>query len=291
MATSSSSIFLDEGKDEYQVHPVVVLSMLDAYKRRPKDTEGVTEDRVIGTLLGERQGNKVYIKESFPVPYTAVKDEAMVNTEYHRQMTLLKQRVNPKLEIVGWFSVGSAKLNLVSSLIHQSYEEMVAEKNDAKEDNNDAEAKAGENNEKRNNSGSGPVLLVINTALRGDRLNITAYRGSAIKVAGQETQMRYDVTPLSLYAHESDRIGMDYLINDNPESENLDAPASIDTDVDAVTKWLSRLNEELDPVNMYLVAVASGKVRLLELCYYYCIKFVLICVNILYIIYYMYIYK
>lgn len=48
----------------YKLHPVVVLSILDHYKRRPNNVT-----RVIGTLLGEKKGDVIYIKNSFPVPH------------------------------------------------------------------------------------------------------------------------------------------------------------------------------------------------------------------------------
>lgn len=65
----SSALFLRDGEDEYKLHPVVVFSILDNFKRRE-----LKQTRVVGTLLGERIGNVVHIRECFPVPHTERED-------------------------------------------------------------------------------------------------------------------------------------------------------------------------------------------------------------------------
>lgn len=62
----STPLCLAEGQLKYAVHPVVVFSILDAFRRRPVDQE-----YVIGTIMGERDGNTVTIKECFPVRYVS----------------------------------------------------------------------------------------------------------------------------------------------------------------------------------------------------------------------------
>lgn len=74
MASTSHLSFNEEG-DEYQVHPTVIFTILDAHKRRPPTKDSEVESRVVGTLLGERVGKKVHIKECFPVPLVEHKDQ------------------------------------------------------------------------------------------------------------------------------------------------------------------------------------------------------------------------
>ncbi len=54
---------------------------------------------------------------------------------------------------------------------------------------------------------------------------------------------------------------MDLLINDNPESSELDAPATINSDNAATELALEKLRENLDTIFKYLVAVKAGKLE------------------------------
>lgn len=47
------------------VHPLVLLSVVDHYKRSASGTNR----RVVGTLLGEIEGNQIHVTNSFAVPF------------------------------------------------------------------------------------------------------------------------------------------------------------------------------------------------------------------------------
>lgn len=55
---------VDPDTTSYKLHPVVVFSILDHYKRR-----GEKQQRVIGALIGNQDGNVISISDSFPVPH------------------------------------------------------------------------------------------------------------------------------------------------------------------------------------------------------------------------------
>ena len=60
------------------VHPVVALSVIDHYMRRPEGQE-----RVIGALLGLPGVNgKVEIRNSIPVPHSETADEVRQTTPF-----------------------------------------------------------------------------------------------------------------------------------------------------------------------------------------------------------------
>lgn len=74
---SSSGAFADTSfhlgnKDSFHLHPLVVFSILDNYKRR---SEGL--NRVVGTLMGERRGNRTLIRDCFPVPFKEDETESV----------------------------------------------------------------------------------------------------------------------------------------------------------------------------------------------------------------------
>jgi len=70
------------------VHPVVVLSIIDHFSRRPKN-----QKRVIGTLLGSVNAEGVVdVRDSFPVPFTEV-DTVAVDMQFHRTMMELYSKI------------------------------------------------------------------------------------------------------------------------------------------------------------------------------------------------------
>ena len=68
----SGSLHLNIGRvrPKYKLHPLVVFSILDHYKRRNED-----QKRVVGTLLGEKVGHSFVIKNCFPIPHTEKEDQ------------------------------------------------------------------------------------------------------------------------------------------------------------------------------------------------------------------------
>ncbi|KAJ3100685.1 hypothetical protein HDU96_010250 [Phlyctochytrium bullatum] len=92
------------------VGPVVLMSILDHYVRRPDEEN----KRVIGALLGVRSedGADIEIRNCFPLSHSETEDSVAIDPDYLQQMYNLHQRVNPKEVIVGWSKVdlvGSAK--------------------------------------------------------------------------------------------------------------------------------------------------------------------------------------
>jgi translation initiation factor 3 subunit F len=216
------------GATKYRLHPVVVFSILDFFKRRH---EG--QDRVIGTLLGERKGNEVHISNCFRVPHAERADEvATVDIEYHSTMLGLHSRVNPKEVVVGWFTTGP-NITYLSSQIHEAYVGQCEQ----------------------------PVLLLVDTTLTNHRLAVKAYLGKTMKVAEKPVVARFERTCLDYFAHEGEKIGVDALISGQPESKNLDAPATILSDFDSLESSIGKLLDMLETVKEYVSKVVDGKIQ------------------------------
>lgn len=68
---SQDCLFLQQqgGITSYEVRPLVIFNILDNFQRRNAD-----QFRVVGTLLGQREGSTVVITNSFPVPHTETDD-------------------------------------------------------------------------------------------------------------------------------------------------------------------------------------------------------------------------
>ncbi|AFN82806.1 putative 26S proteasome regulatory subunit 12 [Encephalitozoon romaleae SJ-2008] len=80
------------------VHPLVLLSAVDHYKR--KGTK-----RVAGILLGNEDG-EIHITESFACIFEEDEDGWFIDTSYIRSMFELFYKVNHKLKIMGWYHTG-----------------------------------------------------------------------------------------------------------------------------------------------------------------------------------------
>jgi len=239
MAFLSEGLNLKLGKTAmtYKVHPVVVFSILDHFKRR-----GDKQDRVVGTLLGEidEGTNTVYIKNCFPVPHKGDDDElsVTVNMAYHAKMRSLHQKVNKREVCVGWYTTGE-KVSYISSLIHEVY------RNECQE----------------------PLLLMVDVNVaKSHRMAIKGYVGKTIKVGSKdrETAARFEAVDLDSHAYEGEKIGVDALINANPPDDNdrLDAPATILSDFENLLHLsLHNLISMVEKSKDYVDEVVEGKVE------------------------------
>ncbi|GAA5878238.1 hypothetical protein JCM3774_005851 [Rhodotorula dairenensis] len=105
-----------------QLHPVVLATILDSHLRRQPD-----HDRVLGTLLGPKQpahgqAGTVHVTEAFAVPYAVRhRGQVTIDVEHHRAVLDLHLKLNPKLQVVGWFAT-DPNLNSFSALIHNFYQ-------------------------------------------------------------------------------------------------------------------------------------------------------------------------
>jgi len=220
-------LYLDLGRSQvsYRVQPVVVFSILDHYKRR-----NVGQRRVVGTLLGEKKGNVVFIKNCFPVPHQEDDDQVLVDMEYHVQMIALHHKVNPREQVVGWYSTGD-KITYVSSLIHDVYKAQV----------------------------EWPVHVTVDTNLSNLRMSVKAYTATNITIADKPCVAKFESAPLELWAPEAEKIGVDALISGQPDDKRLDAPATILSDFDNFEHSMMKLLDALDIVTNYVNEVVEGK--------------------------------
>lgn len=124
--------------------PSALLSILDHYLRRPSG-----QTRVLGTLLGTRDGSTTNVLSAFAVSHSERSPESdaadgteggessggievAVDMDYHRATYELHRRAHPKEVIVGWYSTSptdssaaSSKSDIdeVSALVHNFYQQ------------------------------------------------------------------------------------------------------------------------------------------------------------------------
>lgn len=249
---------------EVQVHPLVLLSILDHHTRRQEGS-----GRVIGTLLGKRlvgsNGKQVVeITNCFAVPHAERGDEVAIGKDFNRQMLALHLRANRKEMVVGWYATAlpveeevegqsaegddSGNPPLISSykciadtssLIHEFY--------------------AGECEED-------PVHLVVDTSLVTDTINLKAFQSTPVQVKGEPLANLFHEIRLAIKPNESERICIDHMIrhsNTNPqtEEETKTEPTPLETDPTTNLKVsMEKLYSMLETASSYVDAVVDGSI-------------------------------
>lgn len=218
---------VDDTSITYKVHPVVIFSVLDHYKRR-----GDGQERVIGTLLGIKSGNTVEITNCFPVPHIENPETAALDMDYHESMLALHKRVNPQEIVVGWYSTGKT-ISYVSSLMHEVYQNQI----------------------------TNPVHLTVDVHLTNSQMAVRAYTGKIFSMGDANILSRFEPAKLLLHAYDTEKIGVEALITGPPDDDNvMDSPAKIYTEFDNLENSMARLLELFETVGAYVTKVESGEI-------------------------------
>jgi len=211
----------------YKVQPVVIFSILDHYKRRNKELQ-----RVVGALLGEKMGTNVSIKNSFPVLHAEDENgQVTVNWDYYTNMLNLHKRVNPREIVLGWYTTGN-KIDYRSSLL--------------------------------NDTGSGSHAtyhMTVDVHVTDYRLAIKGYTSHIVHVGDKSVLARLDPVNLQLFATEAEKIGVDALINNQPDDKKIDSPASLFSPYDNLEFTMHKLLDMLETVSGYVTKVLEGKIK------------------------------
>jgi translation initiation factor 3 subunit F len=228
MANLADSLFVNIGRTTltYKVHPVVVFSVLDHYKRR-----GAEHEFVVGALLGEQIGATVYIRNAFPTIYSTDDDgNTVIDTSYRNKMYDLHRRVNRKETIVGWYSTRTT-LDRDSTTIHQSYQKFTSD----------------------------AVLMTVDTMLENFKMGIQAFTAQTFSVADSSVLVRFEDAKIELAAYAAEKLGVDALLNGNAEDDTFDAPATVLTDLENLENSLAHLLTAIEQVGEYVESVGAGE--------------------------------
>uniref|UniRef100_I1LMP5 Eukaryotic translation initiation factor 3 subunit F n=1 Tax=Glycine max TaxID=3847 RepID=I1LMP5_SOYBN len=164
-----------------KVHPLVIFNICDCYVRRPDQA-----DRVIGTLLGSvLPDGTVDIRNSYAVPHNESIEQVALDIEYHHNMLISHQKVNPKEIIVGWYSTGLGVTG-GSALIHEFYSREVPN----------------------------PIHLTVDTGFTNGAGTIKAYVSNNLSLGERQIAAQFQEIPLDLRMVEAERIGFDKIPSD-----------------------------------------------------------------------------
>eukprot|EP01132_Coremiostelium_polycephalum_P003611 gene3611-4495_t len=219
-----TSIFLPT-QTSVKVHPVVIFNILDHYIRR-----NVGQDRVIGTLLGFNNDGVIEIRNCFPVVHSEG-EQIAVEMEFHRKMLDLHLRSSPREPIVGWYATGG-DINENSVIINNFYREEL--------------------------NGATPIHLTVDTGLTNDTMGIHAYNANNLSL-NSETSLGSYFTPLPLeiLTFEAENAGVDSIAQTKYDQQST----SLLSELESLQKSLSKLDEMLDSISNYIVAVENGQIQ------------------------------
>ncbi|XP_068634414.1 eukaryotic translation initiation factor 3 subunit F [Aristolochia californica] len=222
MATSEKTVlqFVPSSSSlSAKVHPVVIFSICDCYVRRPDQAE-----RVIGTLLGSiLPDGTVDIRNSYAVPHNESSDQVALDIDYHHNMYLSHQKVNPKEVIVGWYSTGFG-VSGGSALFHDFYSREVAN----------------------------PVHLTVDTGFQNGEAIIKAHTSVNLSLGDRPLAAQFQEIPLDLRLIEAERVGFDIL-----KKTTVD---KIPNDLESMEASMERLLALIDDVYKYVDDVVEHRI-------------------------------
>ncbi|KAF8397327.1 hypothetical protein HHK36_016240 [Tetracentron sinense] len=202
-----------------KVHPVVIFNICDCYVRRPDQAE-----RVIGTLLGSiSPDGTVDIRNSFAVPHNESSDQVALDIDYHHNMLLSHQKVNPKEVIVGWYSTGFG-VSAGSALFHEFYSREV----------------------------SNPVHLTVDTGFNNGEATVKAFVSVNLSLGDRQIAAQFQEIPLDLRMIEAGRVGFDIL-----KTTMVD---KLPNDLEGMEASMERLLALIDDVSKYVDDVVERRV-------------------------------
>eukprot|EP00559_Dactyliosolen_fragilissimus_P001117 CAMPEP_0184862302 /NCGR_PEP_ID=MMETSP0580-20130426/6774_1 /TAXON_ID=1118495 /ORGANISM="Dactyliosolen fragilissimus" /LENGTH=357 /DNA_ID=CAMNT_0027360089 /DNA_START=544 /DNA_END=1617 /DNA_ORIENTATION=- len=175
------------------VHPIVLLSILDHHARRQEGS-----GRVIGTLLGRRDGDKVEITNCFAVPHAEEGTyesgfDVSIGKVFNQQMLALHLRTNRTETVMGWYATalpedhGTGHLIAGSSVPLQEFYEAECEQFD-------------------------PIHLVLDTSLMQNSIGLRAFTAHPISIRGEPLGNIFHEVRLALKSNESEKIAIDAMI-------------------------------------------------------------------------------
>lgn len=212
--------------EQVVVHPLVLLSIVDHYKRvAPSPGK-----RVVGVLLGYWSGSLVHVSNSYALPFEENEADATVwflDHNYHENMAELYKKINAKERPVGWYHTGP-KLRSSDLKINALFKKFSAN----------------------------PVLVVVDPEPAGAEhgLPFNAYVAvDEIREDGIATSQTFTHISSGIEAEEAEEIGVEHLLRDVKEL----AVGNVGQQVTAKIKSLQALERQLGVLEAYVEKILA----------------------------------
>lgn len=249
---SGSSALSLPGEDELpviRVHPTAVFGILTHFSRRSD-----LETRVIGTLLGTKNGKEIEITDCFGEPFMEEVDEIKIkiNQEYHNQMFAAHRRISKKEELVGWYSttaVNGAFITNTSSVINSYYAKQCDDER--------------------------PVHLVVDSTLKGSNMAIRGFVAKPIALDDTTFADMFEEVKVEIMMSPAEKVAIYHMMLGNSdtgaENENgagtvfqdwkdVKTVSELPNERNGVSNSVEQLLATIDDLRAYVDQVIAGKV-------------------------------
>eukprot|EP00884_Botryococcus_braunii_P007735 jgi/Botrbrau1/16963/Bobra.49_2s0025.1 len=214
---SSTALPIGPSAISVKVHPLVLLNICDAYIRRNEN-----QVRVIGTLLGTAVDNVVEVKNCYAVPHNENSDQVALDINHHRTLYDLHHKVNPKEQIVGWYSTGLG-VSGSDALIQDFY----------------------------GRDCTNPVHLTLDTSMINQTITIAAYVSRPLLLNDKQLGVQFQEIDCEVRTVELEKLGVDVM--QKVETDKL--PKEMDSLEVTFRRLLTLLEQTYD----YVDGVVEGK--------------------------------
>uniref|UniRef100_A0A0N4TI36 MPN domain-containing protein n=1 Tax=Brugia pahangi TaxID=6280 RepID=A0A0N4TI36_BRUPA len=114
-----------------KVHPVVYLTIVDAFERR--SNKPGANDKALGTLMGFYEKNAIQVTNCYAIPFREQKEDTPeLDDGFNQTMLMMMKRATPSEQPVGWFYT-NADLSIHCLPYHDYYNRLISESSAKKE--------------------------------------------------------------------------------------------------------------------------------------------------------------
>lgn len=233
--------------DQVTIAPLVLLSVLDHYKR----TETPEGKRVVGVILGDATTGTIHVTNSFALPFEEDdknSDVWFLDQNYIENMNEMCKKINAKEKLIGWYHSGP-KLRAADLKINELFKKYTV-------------------------NNKSPLLLIVDVQQTGVGLPTDAYMAvDQVKDDGTSTAKTFLHLPCSIEAEEAEEIGVEHLLRDVRDqaagglsirlTNQLKSLKGLQKKLNNITEYLNKvINKEL-PVNHVILGKLQDVFNLL----------------------------
>lgn len=213
--------------DQVTIAPLVLLSVLDHYKR----TETPEGKRVVGVILGDATTGTIHVTNSFALPFEEDdknSDVWFLDQNYIENMNEMCKKINAKEKLIGWYHSGP-KLRAADLKINELFKKYTV-------------------------NNKSPLLLIVDVQQTGVGLPTDAYMAiDQVKDDGTSTTKTFLHLPCSIEAEEAEEIGVEHLLRDVRDQ----AAGGLSIRLTNQLKSLKGLQKKLNDITVYLNKVIN----------------------------------
>jgi len=250
----------------YEVHPVVVLQILDHFARRNPE-----QKRVIGALLGETSVDNqlIKIKGCFPVPHEETSETLKFDIDFHKTMNELHKKINSRYQLIGWyvsankkhFVAAYAQLNaarLIDLIFRNIFFVFVIFPTTRYSTASEVSGNDGSLHDYFTKGKSSSLLLLVDVEAPSNKLK--AYQVSTLSFSTASADAaslgcNFERVPVRYHVTTQEKIGLNAL-------KSTSADSAIDgNQIDQLENGLQQVQATLVQVQAYVSKVLSGEVK------------------------------